>query len=415
MQRNKSMKYFKNTEAASIYKVSEKSVRNWIVAAQSGKLDLELYQHGEKFYIANTVNNDVAIKALVARGQKYKNSRGRITVKPDRKFYSVYNPRQIFDILSSLDIHREIPLQYTYVEEGAEHWDLYTKRLEQEKKTNTLNATIELLKDSSAHLDLLLDGVKRVNVIDLGTGNALPVKAFLQELKNRDILSRYIGLDISEEMLKIASKNLNEWFGDDIVYETHLKDINYNHFEHLIAEDAFTSEEEKTSNIVLLLGGTLSNMRTPTRVLQLVNDSMGRNDLIMYSLKLDSENSRRYFNLDAMRQSSKLNPQLGYVLNLLNIPEDSYDAEYIFDKDRRARFVYVVMNTDVSIEFEIGTVTRLITLKKGEKVGLWRARHQTTLEVFQEFENAGFDLLHASKTPDQEYLFTISKVKNEIS
>ena len=66
------MKYFKNTELAKLYHVSEKSVRNWIDAVEIGKLDLDLFDQKGKFYIANTTKNTRTIEALVEKGKKYK-------------------------------------------------------------------------------------------------------------------------------------------------------------------------------------------------------------------------------------------------------------------------------------------------------------------------------------------------------
>jgi transposase len=63
------VKYFKNTELASLYKISEKSVRNWIAAVQEGKIDLQLYDKNNKSFIANTSKNIAVIEELVEKGQ----------------------------------------------------------------------------------------------------------------------------------------------------------------------------------------------------------------------------------------------------------------------------------------------------------------------------------------------------------
>src|SRR5688572_32840018 len=119
------MKYFKNTEAAAIYHVSEKSVRNWIAASLAGKNDLELFDHNGRQYLANTTKNEVALRKMVERGQKYVNTRARKTVRPSKKFYELYGPEQIFDMFSHIDAHRSLPLQYTYFNGGAHMWDEY--------------------------------------------------------------------------------------------------------------------------------------------------------------------------------------------------------------------------------------------------------------------------------------------------
>src|SRR6266516_4345302 len=105
------MKYFKNTELAKLYKVSEKSVRNWIEAAAAGNIDLELYKVGNKHHVANTLKNNSVIEQLVQKGKKYKNTRGFRAVSPKKEFYETYNKEQILDIIYGLTVHKEIPLQ----------------------------------------------------------------------------------------------------------------------------------------------------------------------------------------------------------------------------------------------------------------------------------------------------------------
>lgn len=408
------MKYFKNVEAARIYHVSEKSIRNWIEAAKNGKLELDLYEQNGKHYLSNTTRNQEVIGDLVKRGQKYKNSRGQKVIRPLPEFYTLYSPEQIFDILSNLDIRREIPVQYAYFRKGADYWDRYAQRLLSERTPNTLTATIALLRSNMTHIDRLLTDSAQVNVIDLGVGNALPVRGLLEHLASKHILQRYIGIDDSEEMLKIADRNIAEWFNNSIKFEKYIKDINYDRFSHLIAEEAFSNGISKATNLVLLFGDTLSNMQIPSRVLQLINDSMGRNDFLLYTLKLDSPTARRYFTISDQPGNQKLDKVfIGNAIALLGITDDLYETEYTFDKEQRSRFIRIIFKVDVIIEFDMGGIKRNISLNKGERITVLRIRHKNTLNVINEFDTAGFDLLHASKTPDQEYLFAIFKVKTE--
>src|SRR5690348_13640231 len=88
------VKFFKNTELAKIYRISEKSVRNWIEAARAGRLALDLVEDKNRMYIANTSRNTVMIQQLVEKGKKYTNSRGRQTIKPTAKFYEIFDSKQ---------------------------------------------------------------------------------------------------------------------------------------------------------------------------------------------------------------------------------------------------------------------------------------------------------------------------------
>ena len=136
------MKYFKNTELAKLYHVSEKSVRNWIDAVEIGKLDLDLFDQKGKFYIANTTKNTRTIEALVEKGKKYKNKRGFRSLSPTDEFYEMYSPKQILHIISNLSIQHELPVQYTYIDGGADYWDQYAKRMIEDESANVLKFTI---------------------------------------------------------------------------------------------------------------------------------------------------------------------------------------------------------------------------------------------------------------------------------
>jgi len=135
------MKYFKNTELAKLYNVSEKTVRNWVQAAAEGKLDLRLHTENDKQYVANLSHNTSLIEELAKKGKKYKNSRGFKTIKPTAEFYKLYDPKQIMDIIANLDIYKEIPLQYSYFNSGAKRWDAYTQNLAKQDTPNSLRNT----------------------------------------------------------------------------------------------------------------------------------------------------------------------------------------------------------------------------------------------------------------------------------
>jgi uncharacterized SAM-dependent methyltransferase len=400
------MKYFKNTELAKIYHISEKSVRNWIKAAESGEYDLTLHEERGKKYVANTAKNTNLIEDLVEKGKKFKNTRGFKAIKPSQKFYKLYSPKQIVDIISNLDIHQEIPVQYTYFNSGAERWDNYTRRLLNEDASNALSNTVELLNANLTYLDKLVQGCSGVNIIDLGVGNALPVKNFLEHFIEKGLLKRYIAIDISKDMLDLAETNVNNWFKGKVKFEGHVRDMVYERFDDLLVSDSFGMESGQTVNVVLFLGGTLSNFREPDHALSTIHDSMGRRDLLLFTKKLDNEKNRRYFELAAPG-----NQAIELVLDLLNVSNDLYKLEPLFDQQKRAREVRAILNIALSIEFELGGQKRTIELHKGDSIILWRAIHQNIVEIIEQFHSENFDLLKAMRSLDKSYAMTISAIK----
>jgi uncharacterized SAM-dependent methyltransferase len=408
------MKYFKNTELAKLYNVSEKSVRNWIEAAKQGKLDLQLYKKDDRSYIAMMPKNTALIEQLVQKGKKYKNTRGYKLVAPDPHFYETFNSKEIFDIISNLDIYREIPLQYSYFNGGASGWDTYVQKLSQEKTPNILANTIELLDLNKAYIDGLLEDCDRVNIVDIGPGNGFPVRKLLEHSLATGRHSRYIAIDISRDMLDIAERNIRSWFGDKVNFEGHVRDIDHERFDDLLAVDSF-SHDETVRNVVLFFGSTISNFREPSQPLYAIHESMGKNDLLIFSKQLDTNNARRYFDFDTeLESASLLSPRGRFMLELLNIDDSLYDVEQFFDEEKMARRIQVRLKVALSIELQLEGKARIVSFNKGETILLWRHNHQDTIQTIEQFCASGFELLQAMTSTDRECLLSISGIKTSL-
>jgi uncharacterized SAM-dependent methyltransferase len=407
------MLYFKKAELAETYHVSEKTVTNWIKEAKLGKLDLELHEENERAWIANTTRNIMLIEQLVEMRKKFRNSRGIKTISPKSTFYDTYNQQQIFDIVSNLDIHHEIPFQYSYFDGGADDWDKYAKRLGSEKVLNFLTSTVQQLHTSQEYIDHLLVRYTRVNVIDIGPGNAMPVRGLLQHLLDQHKLGRYIALDISSRMLKLTERNMEAWFGRTTEYESHLVDMNHDRFTEWLVDDAVGEVAQNMINVVTCFGGMLSNLRSPDGAFRSIHDSMNRNDLLVYSLKLDSEAARQYFDFNVGDKVQALDIQTKMLLDMLNINDSFYDVEMGFDLEHQERYIRVRLKVALIINFKFEKGERSITLNKNDVILLWRYAHQGVQDVIRQLDRNDFDVLQTSLTEDKDYLLTVSRVKTE--
>lgn len=405
------MLYFKNVELSKKYGVSLGAVRNWIDAAQAGKLELMLQAHGDKSYIANTPGNVHILEKLVEKGKKFRNTRTAKLISPKPEFYDIFNENQVFDIATNLEVNREIPRQYNYFNGGADHWSVYTDRLATEKTSNLINSTAELLRSNASYIDNLLRDLKRVNIIDIGVGNAYPVKALLSRLLDQGKLGRYIALDISPSVLSIAKNNIHKWFGDKVTFEGYECDINYDRFSHHLIQEYAREDAKDTANLVLLLGGTLSNMREADNGYRIIHDSMGVNDYLIHTTKLDTESTRNYFDFSVKPGEMRLATIHGLVVDLLNIDRSFYEIELGYDAARKQRFEHIRLKVSLTIQFDFKNGTRYVELNKGDTILTWRFLQQTAVEVSQQFDRTGFYLLHSSQTNNREYLLTASRVK----
>ena len=405
------MQYLRNFELLKLYPVSEGTVRNWIARARDGRLDLQLYENEGKTYVANTADNIQRIEQLIRSRRKYLRKRDHKLVTPMAEFYELYSPRQVLDIVSNLDVHREIPRQYNYFDGGANHWDAYVQRLYHERSANLVNGTVWLLDTNMPYLGELLKKYKHVNVIDVGVGNAWPTKNLLAHLLETGKLGRYIAVDISAEMLQLAESYIKEWFGGQVPFECFERDISHDWFTDLLAPSYLGSGAEETINLVLLLGATPVNFRSPADIFKVVYNSMGRRDLLVYTTGLDALASRRTFSFNTGKAAEVLPPQYKFIVDLLGIDESSYEVKLGFDERRMERYVRIRLTTSLTLCFKFETGERVIELDKGEDVLVWRAKHQSTRKVLQQLEDVGFSLLAAVHTEDYLHLLTIAGIR----
>ena len=407
------MLYFKNSELAYTYHVSVRTVRNWIEAAKQGKLDLDLHSQGNKTYVSNTSRNLSTIEQLVERGKKYRPHRAVKTVTPKPEFYQLFNDAQIYDIIRSINLYKEIPVQYCYFNEGARYWDDYVQKMAEEETPNTLTSTIKLLKENRSYIDEILSPYSRINIIDIGVGNGLSVKDLIQHLSDQRKFGRYIGVDLSASMLNIAKDNLSKWFGKAFPFEGYQLDINYERFSSIIASEYFLSQSDNTANLVLFLGGTLNNLRDPGQVLKTLRDSMTEKDILIHSQKLDTSNSRRYFDFNVkVEESKRLPAQSRFLIELFGINESHYDIETGYDHDENQRYIVVKFNSALLIDFNLknNAAKKVVSFNKGDTLMLWRARHSNALDIMELFDKNNLHVLQSSQTSDQEYLLTVSRV-----
>lgn len=406
------MTYFKNVELASKYNISESTVRNWVKMAKQGKLSLVLSDENGRSYVANLPSNMPIIERLVAENKKYRNSLSARTVKPSAEFYKVFAEHHIYDIVRNLEIRHEIPLQYNYFDGGAIEWDGYTSRLASEDVPNMLNCTRGLLADSQSYFDARLAKYKHVNIVDIGVGNALPVKGLLSRLLDKGVLSRYIAIDISDEMLKIAERNIKQWFGGRVAFEGYQMDITSERFANILADDYLRRGVKDAFNIVLFLGGTVDNFRIPDDAFRTINESMNPDDLLVYANKLETEEMRpEWFDFTAKPGKLTIPSVHRLVFDLFNIDESLYDVEMGFDKQIRQRYARARLKIALSIQFEFEDGERTVELEKGDTILIWRSWQMGPSEITDQFDRTGFYTLYSSQTQDRTYILTVSEVK----
>jgi uncharacterized SAM-dependent methyltransferase len=404
------MLYFRHSELADKYHVSLKTVHNWIDAAKQGKLELKLTKKGSRTYIANNPGNVLVLEKLSEEGRKYRNVRFHKTITPTSEFYELYNRRQILDIITNLEVRHEIPRQYNYFNGGAINWDRFAARMWEAEEANLTKKSFELVQASFANLDELLAGVERVNIVDLGPGNAIPSRGILEHLHRKGVLHRYIAVDISSEMLKIAAKNIDSWFEGKVLAETYVRDITFERFDDLLVDDMLAKDASETINLALFLGGTLPNFHSPNDALKAIVNSLSRDDLLIFTCKPDFKADRYYFDFSPTPGTNSLSPSHRMILDLMGIDESLYEVDMGFDEVKKMRFIQIRFTSAVTLKFKFDHGERDVSFQRGDKVLLLRIWHMTPVEIVTSFREAGFTMVQANVTKDQRYFFMIAGI-----
>jgi len=385
-------------------------VYNWIDAAKNGKLDLELYEHGEKAYVRKNTRNIAILERLAKERKKYRPRQAVKEVTPRPEFYKIYNEGQIYDIVVNLEKHHEVDVEYNYFDRGADNWDQYIQRLS-ESDTPHYGGAIELFSLSSPYLDMILDDYDRVNIVDIGVGNAVPTRAFIKHLLDINKLGRYIALDISPEMLHIAKRNITEWFGDRVALEDYQLDITRERFGHILAEDYI--KNERVANIVLFLGGTPNNFRIPDDAFRIIQDSLRKDDLFIRTSRLDTEMTRNFIDFSNSDPNDiLLDPITSFIFNLLNIDSSLYEVEKGYDETLRQRYLRIRLTVAIRMNFDFSFGKQVLEFDKGDRILFWRAWQMTPTDIYAQLERNGFYMLHSTQTPDKQFILTVSQIQS---
>ncbi|MGF7229508.1 MAG: L-histidine N(alpha)-methyltransferase [Candidatus Saccharibacteria bacterium] len=403
------MKYFKNSELARLYNVSEKTVRNWVKSAQAEKSDLEFYVDEKgKAYIADTTKNALAIQALVQEGKKYVNSRTHKIVQPTDEFYSLYSKGQIIDIIGHLEKYNEFPFQYCHVGYGADLCEAYYKRLWGEGIFNAQSFFVDVVLQNMDYLQDLMKDFDKVNIVDIGGRTGLPIREILREVNSRDWLNKYINIDISQDMIAKNKNNIHEWFQGNIEVEAYVRDISRDGFNEILFDNS-SNDNARVANLVFFVGGTLYNLLRPDYVLRNIQQSLGKDDIFITSTKLDTSKSRNYFDFSPSFQNQLLDPKRKVAVDLLGIDESFYEVEQLYNEISNSRFIQIRLKFDISIDFETSGVSRRVGFKKGQCVILLRCWHRTEREAIEEAKENGFKVLQSTMTPDEEGLTIVMR------
>lgn len=204
---------------------------------------------------------------------------------------------------------------------------------------------------------------------------------FFEYLKQHELLDNvtYVPIDISESMLKLATKNISKTFG--VYVEPHRLDFESGNFSDI----TFELRKKGTPNLLVFLGGTLGNQPDMSRVLSNFRDSMTTDDYLLVGAEL--VNLYRIENLIQSQYAVRIVYDLVFTpLEYCGVRQDQGKFKVLFDKELAQIESYFSPTEDIS--FEIGG--ERIEFYRNEDILLYKSTKFSDWALAKLFSNVGY-------------------------
>ena len=314
----------------------------------------------------------------------------RHITQPSSEFYSIFSEAEVLEIIEALEVRRELPLKYSYKGRGAEIWDNFYLKYLTPRWYRTSNPEIDLLKENFEVLAAKLKSFKRINIVDVGSGNSYPVKGFIRRLNNLGKVNKYIALDISKELLNLSRNNFSHWF-PLIEYHSYTIDIE-NTGLPILSENQANLETDDIAQIILHLGVTMGNHHNRSQVLKNFRDSMGKNDLLVFTSEIGSNSTWD----GKVRGGFKYHVDQVYawIKNELRIKAEDCELVRKYDHQTDSLVANIKFCQNYTISFSLGKIDKSLEISEGEEITIWRQHKYELPQLLQEIERAGLKLVH---------------------
>jgi uncharacterized SAM-dependent methyltransferase len=313
------------------------------------------------------------------------------TTKPTAEFYSIFSDAEILDIIQTLTTRREISLKYSYKGQGANIWDKFYLNYLRPRWYRPVNREIALLNDNFEIITRKISAVNTVNLIDVGAGNSYPVKDFICRLNRLDKITRYIALDISEDLLKVSQQNIKKWF-PNIEFISDRIDIENNSLSQTLSNHQVNLKTDDTAQIILHLGVTMGNHHNRTVVLKNFRDSMGKHDLLVFTNEIGSNCQWD----GTVRGGLKYHVDQVYawVKNAMGIQAEDCELVRKYGPKTDSIVATIKLRQNYRINFRLMGEDKCLEITEGEEIRIWRQHKFEIPELLREIEQAGLQLIH---------------------
>ena len=325
-------------------------------------------------------------------------------VEVDPEFYEIFSEDDVVSIINDLQFKRLIKHKYNYYYKGASAWDEFYF-------TSPLTKVIDEMKPAILqNLLYFLGNSHSCNIVDIGPGNAYPVKNWLETLVEIGVMNTYVAGDISDDINSIVEKNIKEWF-PTINFKKYVKDIELGEMAGIFIESKMGKPEQETkiSNIVLHFGSTMCNHDDRLDALKNMSKSMDTQDLLAFSFTTDSDSNKISHKYVSNQPGENVHGWMPQILGL------NYDLRYVqtlYDPKLNARVKSLTLDSNYIVNFKIFGGNKKIELRKGERIDLWRHYLIGYDTLMREIDDAGLEalLIHYDKT--KSYAIAVCRIKD---
>lgn len=302
--------------------------------------------------------------------------------------------RQEAELVTAIQGRGEIPLKFAYLGEGASHWDKIAK--DRSKGEGINSAETLLLKKRVNDFLSTVDVRKGVNIIDIGCGNGMPVFPILEKLKEASVSFTYVPMDISKEMLTLASKVIIAKFPGTKCLPVEM-DFELGQFSDVM----YDLQKHGSTNLMLFLGSTLGNHSDLNRVLTNFRDSMTSKDFLIVGVELT--NLAKVHSILPHYTNKIVRSLVTFIPDQLGMTPGMYQFDASWNDKQSQVEVRAILKKSVNVQI----AGERFTLGKNENILLARSIKFTEYTATKLFSDVGFRTELLTTAEDRGYLLTM--------
>jgi uncharacterized SAM-dependent methyltransferase len=287
--------------------------------------------------------------------------------------------RQEYELLAAISARGEIPVKFMYLGDGAMRWDAIYH--DAEHSAGITNNEMALMMSHIKSFIQAFTDIAGINLIDLGCGNGLPAIDIIKAMQAQNISVNYVSVDLSKEMLELASKNIKQALPEIPITEIQADFES----ESLASQLLDIKRRSKQPNLLINLGNTLGNYINVSSVLTNFLQSMTLEDyLIVGNGLINDQNPKKilsaYEGVEVLREDlTAPGRELGLFTD-----EDSYQVLWNTSERRVEARIKLSENRQLSL------AGQTVTMESGDEILVMRSSKYTEASLTKLLSNVGF-------------------------